>query len=158
MKRIRIIFILLSFMIPIALLAEGNPQLKVWKKDKTTVLYDLSDEPVTTFENGKLVIKTSSSTVEYSVKDILRYTYEGVRTGIDNITYDNSVLVKEEQDKLSFLNLKTGSEVYLFNANGRLLDVQRSNGTDAVSVSLSSHPQGVYFVKCGNETIKLMKR
>ena len=158
MKRIRIIFILLSFMIPIALLAEGNPQLKVWKKDKTTVLYDLSDEPVTTFENGKLVIKTSSSTVEYPVKDILRYTYEGVRTGIDNITYDNSVLVKEEQDKLSFLNLKTGSEVYLFNANGRLLDVQRSNGTDAVSVSLSSRPQGVYFVKCGNETIKLMKR
>lgn len=158
MKRIRIIFILLSFMIPIALLAEGNPRLKVWKKDKTTVLYDLSDEPVTTFENGKLVIKTSSSTVEYPVKDILRYTYEGVRTGIDNITYDNSVLVKEEQDKLSFLNLKTGSEVYLFNANGRLLDVQRSNGTDAVSVSLSSRPQGVYFVKCGNETIKLMKR
>ena len=158
MKRIRIIFILLSFMMPIALLAEGNPQLKVWKKDKTTVLYDLSDEPVTTFENGKLVIKTSSSTVEYPVKDILRYTYEGVRTGIDNITYDNSVLVKEEQDKLSFLNLKTGSEVYLFNANGRLLDVQRSNGTDAVSVSLSSRPQGVYFVKCGNETIKLMKR
>lgn len=158
MKRIRIIFILLSFMIPIALLAEGNPQLKVWKKDKTTVLYDLSDEPVTTFENGKLVIKTSSSTVEYPVKDILRYIYEGVRTGIDNITYDNSVLVKEEQDKLSFLNLKTGSEVYLFNANGRLLDVQRSNGTDAVSVSLSSRPQGVYFVKCGNETIKLMKR
>ena len=158
MKRIRIIFILLSFMIPIALLAEGSPQLKVWKKDKTTVLYDLSDEPVTTFENGKLVIKTSSATVEYPVKDILRYTYEGVRTGIDNITYDNSVLVKEEQDKLSFLNLKTGSEVYLFNANGRLLDVQRSNGTDAVSVSLSSRPQGVYFVKCGNETIKLMKR
>ena len=111
-----------------------------------TVLFD---------QDGKGI---SSATVEYPVKDILRYTYEGVRTGIDNITYDNSVLVKEEQDKLSFLNLKTGSEVYLFNANGRLLDVQRSNGADAVSVSLSSRPQGVYFVKCGNETIKLMKR
>ncbi len=136
----------------------AEPQLKVWKKDKSTVLFALSEKPVTTFSNNKLIIKTSNATVEYQLADILRYTYEGVETGIENIESDNQVVVRQETDKLQLRNLKSGTEVYLYNASGRLLDILKSNGTDAVTISLSSRPQGMYIVKCGSETIKLMKR
>ena len=136
----------------------AEPQLKVWKKDKSTVLFALAEKPVTTFSDNKLVIKTSSATVEYPLADILRYTYEGVETGIETIESENSVVVRQEPDKLQLTNLKSDTEVYLYNASGRLLDILKSNGTDAVTISIASRPQGMYIVKCGSETIKLMKR
>ena len=138
--------------------AQSGPQLKVWKKDGSTVLYALNEQPVTTFSDNKLVIKTSSATIEYPLADIQRYTYEGVETGIESIESDNSMLVKQEKDKLSLRNLKAGEEVRLYSSSGSLLQIVKSNGTEPVVISLSSRPQGVYIVKSGNETIKLMKR
>ena len=155
MKKILLTATLMAF---ITSWSFAEPQLKVWKKDKSTVLFALAEKPVTTFSNNMLVIKTSSTTVEYPLADVLRYTYEGVETGIESIESDNSMLVKQEKDKLSLRNLKAGEEVRLYNASGRLLDILKSNGTDAVIISIASRPQGMYIVKCGSETIKLMKR
>ncbi len=138
--------------------AQNGPQLKVWKKDKSTVLFALAEKPVTTFSNNMLVIKTSTATVEYPLAEVQRYTYEGVETGIESIDSDNGVLVKQEKNKLSLANLKAGAEVRLYNSSGSLLQIVKSNGTEPVVISLSSRPQGVYIVKSGNETIKLMKR
>ena len=138
--------------------AQNGPQLKVWKKDKSTVLFALAEKPVTTFSNNMLVIKTSTATVEYPLAEVQRYTYEGVETGIESIDSDNGVLVKQEKNKLSLANLKAGAEVRLYNSSGSLLQIVKSNGTEPVVIPLSSRPQGVYIVKSGNETIKLMKR
>lgn len=155
MKKILLTATLMAF---ITSWSFAEPQLKVWKKDKSTVLIALAEKPVTTFSDNKLVIKTSSATVEYPLADIQRYTYEGVETGIESIDSDNSVLVKQEKNKLLLANLKAGAEVRLYNSSGSLLQIVKSNGTDPVVISLSSRPQGVYIVKSGNETIKLMKR
>lgn len=154
-KRLLFTFVALMFMATTLSFAES--QLKVWKKDKSTVLFALSEKPVTTFRNNMLVIKTSTATVEYPLADVLRYTYEGVETGIESIESENSVLYKQERDKLSLSNLKKGTVVYLYNANGNLLDIQKSDG-NTITVSIASRPKGVYIVKCANETIKLMKR
>jgi hypothetical protein len=155
MKKILLTATLMAF---ITSWSFAEPQLKVWKKDKSTVLFALAEKPVTTFSGNKLIIKTSTATVEYPLADILRYTYEGVETGIETIESENSVVVRQEPDKLQLTNLKSDTEVYLYNASGRLLDILKSNGTDAVTISIASRPQGMYIVKCGNETIKLMKR
>ena len=155
MKKILLTATLMAF---ITSWSFAEPQLKVWKKDKSTVLFALAEKPVTTFSDNKLVIKTSNATVEYPLADIQRYTYEGVETGIETIESENSVVVRQEPDKLQLTNLKSDTEVYLYNASGRLLDILKSNGTDAVTISIASRPQGMYIVKCGSETIKLMKR
>jgi len=155
MKKILLTATLMAF---ITSWSFAEPQLKVWKKDKSTVLFALAEKPVTTFSDNKLVIKTSSATIEYPLADIQRYTYEGVETGIESIDSDNGVLVKQEKNKLSLANLKAGAEVRLYNSSGSLLKIVKSNGTEPVVISLSSRPQGVYIVKSGNETIKLMKR
>ena len=155
MKKILLTAILMAF---ITSWSFAEPQLKVWKKDGSTVLYALSEQPVTTFSDNKLVIKTSNTTVEYPLAEVQRYTYEGVETGIESIESDNSMLVKQEKDKLSLRNLKAGEEVRLYSSSGSLLQIVKSNGTEPVVISLSSRPQGVYIVKSGKETIKLMKR
>ena len=91
MRRI-ITFSLFVFMAFMTARAQNGPQLKVWKKDGSTVLYALSEQPVTTFSDNKLVIKTSNTTVEYPLAEVQRYTYEGVETGIESIDSDNGVL------------------------------------------------------------------
>ena len=116
MKKILLTAILMAF---ITSWSFAEPQLKVWKKDKSTVLFALAEKPVTTFSDNKLVIKTSNATVEYPLADVLRYTYIGVETGIENIESDNSVLVKQEDNKLSLDNLTAGTEVRLYNSSGR---------------------------------------
>ena len=141
MKKILLTATLMAF---ITSWSFAEPQLKVWKKDKSTVLFALAEKPVTTFSDNKLVIKTSSSTIEYPLADIQRYTYEGVETGIESIESDNSMLVKQEKDKLSLRNLKAGEEVRLYSSSGSLLQILKSNGTEPVVISLSSRPQGVY--------------
>ena len=149
------LFVFMAFM---TATAQNGPQLKVWKKDKSTVLFALAEKSVTTFSNNMLVIKTSTASVEYPLAEVQRYTYEGVETGIESIDSDNGVLVKQEKNKLSLANLKAGAEVRLYNSSGSLLQIVKSNGTEPVVISLSSRPQGVYIVKSGKETIKLMKR
>ena len=155
MKRLLLTAMILAF---ISSWSFAEPALKVWKKDKSTVTLALSEQPVTTFSNGMLIIKTTSTTIEYPLADVLRYTYEGFNTGIDSYESGNNVVVRQEGDKLSLINVKAGEEVYLYGASGHLLQIQKSNGTEPVVISLSARPQGVYIVKSGKETIKLMKK
>ena len=58
MKKILLTATLMAF---ITSWSFAEPQLKVWKKDKSTVLFALEEKPVTTFSDNKLVIKTSNS-------------------------------------------------------------------------------------------------
>ena len=51
---------------------QAKPRLVVWQKSGEKVYYDLADQPETTFEDGLLIIKTKSATVEYQLTNILR--------------------------------------------------------------------------------------
>ena len=61
---------------------EATQRLVVWQKSGEKVYFDLAEEPETTFEDGKLVITTTKTTVFYQLENVLRYTYEGPMTGI----------------------------------------------------------------------------
>lgn len=136
-----------------------NPILIVWKADGTKVYYELNDMPETTFEEGKLVIRTQSATVEYPMPEILRYTYDGVGTkGVSKARGLHQALVKREQNSVTIVNLKEGSVVQLFNSEGMLIDTKTSNGEEPVVMSVANQPNGVYLVKYDSQTIKLIKK
>ena len=136
-----------------------NPILVVWKADGTKAYYELNDMPETTFEDGKLVIRTQSATVEYPMSGVLRYTYDGVGTnGVSKARGLHGAMVKQEPNSVTIVNLKEGSQVQLFNSEGTLLDTKTSNGEEPVVISVASQPDGVYMVKYETQTLKLIKR
>ena len=136
-----------------------DPILVIWKADGTKVYYELNDMPETTFEGGKLVIRTQSATVEYPMPEILRYTYDGVGTkGVSKARGLHQALVKREQNSVTIVNLKEGSVVQLFNSEGMLIDTKTSNGEEPVVMSVANQPNGVYLVKYDSQTIKLIKK
>lgn len=136
-----------------------DPILVVWKADGTKAYYELNDMPETTFENGKLVVRTQSAMVEYPMSEVLRYTYDGVDTkGVSKARGLHGAMVKREQNSVTIVNLKEGSQVQLFNSEGALLDTKTSNGEEPVFISVANQPNGVYIVKYESQTFKLIKR
>lgn len=50
-------------------------KLQVWQADGKVVTYALDEEPVTTYADGNLVIKTSKTTITYPLEDVRKFTY-----------------------------------------------------------------------------------
>ena len=137
---------------------QTEKRLVVWQKSGEKVYFDLADLPETTFEDGKLVIKTNQATVSYQLENILRYTYQGfVATGIEQQANDRTVTVSREADEVTFGNLPEGSTVGLYAANGMLLEQFKTNAGKTFTLSIRLRPSGVYIVKAGKETIKLTR-
>ena len=65
----------------------GGQRLVLLKKDGTKTYYDLYEEPVTTFENGQLVLTTSKTTAYFKLSEIVRYTFEGAYDEIGDSQY-----------------------------------------------------------------------
>lgn len=140
--------------------AQGvSKRLVLWQKSGEKVYFDLNDMPETTFENGMLVIKTNNASVQYHLENILRYTFEGTgNTGINLQPSERSISISQTGDEVTMRNLSEGTTVTVYAANGTLLEQRTVSGRSPFTLSVAQRPAGVYIVKAGSETIKLMKR
>lgn len=158
MKR-KLTLMTLLLMMVVGLWAQNTTQrLVVWQKSGEKVYFDLNEMPETTFENGLLVIRSSKTTVSYQLENILRYTYEGViPSSVDLLPSEREVIIAKDGDGVTFRNLRDGSTVSVYSANGMLVDQRTATADQPLTISVAQHPAGVYIVKAGKETIKLMK-
>lgn len=154
----RLIILTLLLMGAMTTWAQKTPRLVVWQKSGEKVYYELASLPETTFEDGQLVIKCKGqAAVYYQLENVLRYTYEDVANGIDLLPNERSVDISREGDAVTFRNLAEGATVSLYAANGTLLEIFTAKSGQRLTLSVGQHPAGVYIVKAGKETIKLMK-
>ena len=163
MKKKRLILILTALLIGTACLqaapSAGNARLIVWLKSGDKVSYDLADAPITTFSGSKLIIQTNQVTIPYERKDVLRYTYEDIGdTVIDLLPGERRVEMNQEGDEITFRGLQVGSTASIYAVNGTLIEQYEVNDSQPLTISLKNRPNGVYIVKAGTETIKVMKR
>ena len=136
-----------------------SKRLVLWQKSGEKVYFDLNDMPETTFENGMLVIKTNNASVQYHLENILRYTFEGTgNTGINLQPSERSISISQNGDEVTMRNLNEGTTVTVYAANGTLLEQRTVSGRSPLTLSVAQRPAGVYIVKAGNETFKLMKQ
>ena len=139
--------------------AQTTPRLVVWQKSGEKVYYELASQPETTFENGQLVIKCEGqATAYYQMGNVLRYTYEGVgSTDIDLLPNEHAISVSREGNTVTYRNLPAGIAVSLYSANGMLIERRTAQSGQPLTLSVQNRPSGVYIVKAGKDTIKLMK-
>jgi hypothetical protein len=136
----------------------ATQQLVVWQKSGEKVYIDLAELPETTFEDGLLVIRGSKTSVQFQLSTILRYTYEGIsNTGIEQLPDGRSISIAKDGDSVTLRNLSEGSTVSIYSANGTLIEKQTAQSGQPLILSVNNRPSGVYIVKAGKETIKLLK-
>ena len=137
----------------------GGQRLVLLKKDGTKSYYDLHEEPVTTFENGQLVLTTSKTTAYFKLSEIVRYTFEGAYDEIGKAKVRaGETVYRQGKDAMSFEGLPKGTVVELYTADGRQLSSQKTSGDTSTEVSLVGQPAGTYYVKIGDSQYKFEKR
>lgn len=143
----------------IILKGNGKPRLIVLQKNGQKDYYDLSDTPVTTFSNGQLVITTATTEVSYPLANVRRYEYDFVSYDISELAPEKGTDVHMFRDgnTLTLSHVLAGSTVSLYGSDGQLLETVTGTGKPVI-ISVDSRPDGVYMVKTGNQTFKLIKQ
>lgn len=137
----------------------ATQQLVVWLKGGEKVYFDLAEEPETTFEEGKLVIKTSRSTIYYHLENVLRYTYQGAMTGIDSPKVrPGEIIYRQGKDQVAFDGLADGKRIDIYSMDGKLLRTMQAKGGKQTVVFLAGYPTGTYLIKIDDATYKFLKR
>lgn len=150
--------IILYILFLCALTASAQEQcLVVWQRNGQKVFYDLEEEPHTTFAPGRLIITTSALRAEYALSDVLRYTYEGITTAIDNSEI-GGMGFSQRGDEIAIHGTAQGTAAMLYDLYGHLLDSTISDGHTPLHFSLAGRPTGTYIVKLGDQSLKFTKQ
>ena len=116
----------------------NDPAIIIWLNDgsKTTVLF--SDMPEFTYTDGYVTLQSNnpSTTLSWLIDDLQKLTFGDASTGIRDV-------------KATGLDILSDN-LTVYDLNGRL--VKRN------VKSLSELPKGVYIVKDGNVTIKVVRK
>ena len=108
----RLLLIFLTLILTAGAWADTQQRLIVWMKNGQKVYYDLAEEPETTFEDGKLAIKTTKTTVYYQLENVLRYTYDGDITDVLGPTLrSNEIRFMQGTEQMAFDGLADGTQL-----------------------------------------------
>ena len=132
-------------------------RLVIWQKDGSKVSYNLDEQPKTTFTTEDLVITTTTTTINYPLAKIQRYTYEGGSLSVRDIKADG-ISISHEGDIVIVKGLANGKSVTVYSIDGKQLLTKRSDGSDRLTLSLAKLPAGVYMIKADEITYKFLKR
>lgn len=131
--------------------------LQVLLSDGQVVSIKLSEEPRTTYQDGRLVITTNNYSVSYPLESVKRFTYVSTDEVIDAIKAIEATF-SNDGETLTFTSLKPHTKIYLYNVAGQLLKTFDSGNRDKIVISASQYPSGVYVVKVNGGTYKISKR
>lgn len=132
--------------------------LIVHLKNGAQTTFLLNEKPKISFEGTDLKIMSEKSETSVPLADVLRFTYDkqdvnGIterEVGSTEISFDEGVLVVSQ--------LKKGSTVNIFTADGKLLRQLKARQTGTYRLDLSTLHDGVYIIKADNVTYKVTKR
>ncbi len=134
-------------------------KLNVWKMDGTQIQFLLTDEPVTTFENGNLVITSNQGVYSYPLAQMKKYTHEGLPEGIDVPTVaPGTIMVRQNNEMMLIDGLPDNVVVEVYSADGKLILSQRSTAGQSTLLNLANQPQGTYVVNVGKTSFKFVKQ
>jgi len=132
-------------------------RLVIWQKDGSKVSFNLDEQPKTTFTADNLVITTATSTLNYPIAKIQRYTYEGGTLSVQDVK-TGGIVISHEGDIITVKGLAIGKTVAVYRMDGTQLLTKRSDNSDHVVLSIGSLPAGVYMIKADEITYKFLKR
>ena len=140
--------------------AASGTTLMVYTKDGTVTTFELSDKPKAKFEGKNLHIVSQKADVTYALSDVLRFTYARSQVGIQERSADDDTEISYQKDDgtLVLSQMAANATVAVYTTDGKLVKKLTTSHAGTFRLNLSSLPYGVYIVKAGTITYKLLKR
>ena len=149
MRKLILTLLLLSVVVTHA---QEYSKVVVTLTDGTIRTISLSEKPIVTIANGKLVIKTEMTTTEFDRANVSRFNFISDVDGIEEIESDVQD-VYNDGDNLCFSNLPENSLIEIYATDGTLL--KRETASGAYKISLSEISAGVYIVSVNGVSTKI---
>lgn len=152
--------ILITIILFLAMFCSGavNAQkLVIWQKDGSRVSYELDDQPKTTFTSDELVITTKTASISFPLAKIQRYTYESDELGVRD-TKIKGISISHNNDVIVVKGLSKGKSVTVYSVDGIQQLAKNSDGSERLTISISTLTKGVYLIKADEITYKFSKR
>ena len=134
--------------------------LMVTTKDGTVTTFELTDRPKAKFEGKHLHIVSAKADVTYALADVLRFTYARSVVGIEERSADTDADISYQQadGTLVLSQMPANATVAVYTLDGKSVKTLTTTHAGTFRLNLSSLPNGVYIVKAGTITYKLLKR
>lgn len=135
--------------------------LLVWDKEGGFVSFPLEERPriIADVANSKIRCITSKQEVEFPMADVHKYTLDAdpEHADVEEITPEEGTFRKDEYSLL-FENYKPGTPVSVYLINGMAVTSDEIDADGRLSVSMLNWETGVYLVKVGSITYKIIRK
>ena len=142
--------------------AEDEVLLRVSLMDGSEVLFSLEEKPEVTFDDETVFIQSTASSATYQIDHVVEMNF---------VEKDPVVTKKEEMpdvsakilfrilgDLVKVVGNNLSSEVSVFTADGRSVEVPVDYSNNEINVRLGSLPRGIYIIKTNQQSFKFIKK
>lgn len=152
MKRLLLVFVLLASVSAVV----SAQSIKVNEKDGDSIELSLDGLRKLSFSDGNLVATFKDGTSEsYEMSDISGLSFDS-ETGVGTVSVMEGRMVYSASQGLAVVAGSEGSTFSVFNLSGNSV-LQQKIGSDLETVDLSSLQKGVYLVRLGSKTVKIVR-
>lgn len=152
MKQVIILFF--CFISVISVFAESI-FIELSLKNNEKVSIALTDEPVLTFSDGMLNVKTCDTEISYPQNEILMYRFIDDASYVEFPKIDRGIVINNAPNGLNIFGLLENREIKVFSIDGILLSTQLSK-EQSTNLDFSNFPSGIYIVTIGNLSYKFV--
>ena len=105
------------------------------------------------------IVKVGGASESIDINKIDKIELKANATGITTITgkADDKIIVKADGYGFDVSGLANGAEVMVYSQNGMLIGKAKAKGGSA-HVDAASYPNGVYVIKAGGRSLKMVKK
>lgn len=131
--------------------------LDVWTKSGERITYYLSEHPVAAYSSSNLVLKTDGLTVNYPLSELHKFTFGSEVASVETVSLPDGRM-QMQRGMLCLSGFRASERVSIYNMGGQNV-LNATVGSDGTAtLFIQSLATGVYVVKAGSVTHKIIKQ
>lgn len=114
--------------------------LNIHQKNGGMVSYSFADKPVVTYVEDNLHVSTNNVSIDYPLSELVKLTFTESGSSMGELRLDDN-----------------NSPIQIYDANGRSIKMIGKNEGELI-LNIQELPTGIYFIKQGTTTTKIVKQ
>ena len=158
-KYLRMLFLLLFTSVPWVATMGGNASiLEVWTKGGGRITYSLSNHPVATYSGTDLVLTTGYLVVNYPLAELQKFTFGTETDAVKTVQSELDGRMQTQEGMLFLSGFPAGTPVAIYTLDGRTVATTAISPDGTATLSIHALATGIYVVKTGSVTHKIIKK
>ena len=123
------------------------------QKNGSESIISLSSKPVITFDNNKMIVESSSSTIILNLDDVLEYVFDE-ESGIKDLTTKSEI----SGGKIKLAGYPINTSVIVATLDGKILIEDKTDSNGDATIELNNLPKGLMIIKVAKLAMKVLNK